>query len=237
LVEYPSGFRAFKVDLNDALGVTARQFVPSLGPLEVRKVQLCYDLARESFGPDIDIIVHGHNELDLASAIQVSAAVEHIKPLYFEDPIAPAYSDSWLALRRTTRVPILTGEDVELLEGALPFLQNQAVDCLQPDMIDSGGITAVKMIADLASAYRMPIALHNVGGLLLNMASQQVAAAVHNCPRIECSRGSDKPKAAASNAPVIVNGKMKVSTLPGLGLDLNLDYLKATLVPGEPWWG
>ena len=237
LVEYPSGFRAFKVDLNDALGVTARQFVPSLGPLEVRKVQLCYDLARESFGPDIDIIVHGHNELDLASAIQVSAAVEHIKPLYFEDPIAPAYSDSWLALRRTTRVPILTGEDVELLEGALPFLQNQAVDCLQPDMIDSGGITAVKMIADLASAYRMPIALHNVGGLLLNMASQQVAAAVHNCPRIECSRGSDKPKAAASNAPVIVNGKMKVSTLPGLGLDLNLDYLKATLAPGETWWG
>jgi len=29
LVDYPSGFKAFKVDLNDALGVTARQFVPS----------------------------------------------------------------------------------------------------------------------------------------------------------------------------------------------------------------
>ena len=237
LVDYPSGFKAFKVDLNDAMGVTARQFVPSLGPMEVRKTQLCYDLARESFGPDIDIIVHGHNELDLASAIQVAAAVEHIKPLYFEDPIAPAYSDSWVALRRTTRVPLLTGEDVELLEGALPFIQNQAVDCLQPDLIDSGGISAVKMMADLASAYRMPIALHNVGGLLLNMASQQVAAAVHNCPRIECSRGSDKPKAAASNAPVITNGKMKVSSLPGLGLDLDLDYLKANLAPGEPWWG
>jgi hypothetical protein len=36
---------------------------------------------------------------------------------------------------------------------------------------------------------------------------------------------------------VIVNGKMKVSSLPGLGLDLNLDYLKAHLAPGEPWWG
>jgi L-alanine-DL-glutamate epimerase-like enolase superfamily enzyme len=93
------------------------------------------------------------------------------------------------------------------------------------------------MIADFASAYRMPIALHNVSGLLLNMACQQFAAAVHNCPRIECSRGSDKPKAAASNAPVIVNGKMKVSSLPGLGLDLNLDYLKAHLAPGETWWG
>ena len=55
--------------------------------------------------------------------------------------------------------------------------------------------------------------------------------------RIECSRGSDKPPAAASNAPAIVNGKMKVSGLPGLGLDLNLDYLKAHLAPGETWWG
>jgi L-alanine-DL-glutamate epimerase-like enolase superfamily enzyme len=93
------------------------------------------------------------------------------------------------------------------------------------------------MIADLASVYRMPIALHNVSGLLLNMASQQVAAAVKDCPRIECGRGSDKPKAAASNAPVITNGKMKVSSLPGLGLDLDLDYLKAHMAHGEPWWG
>jgi L-alanine-DL-glutamate epimerase-like enolase superfamily enzyme len=93
------------------------------------------------------------------------------------------------------------------------------------------------MIADLASAYRMPISLHNVSGLLLNMASQQVAAAIHNCPRMECARGADKPKAAASNSPEITNGKMKISLLPGLGLDLNLDYLKRTLPPGQPWWG
>ena len=237
LKDAPAGFKAFKVDLNDAMGVMARQFVPSIGPQDVRKIQLCYDLARESFGSNIDIIVHGHNELDLPSAVQVAAAVEQIKPIYFEDPIAPIYSDSWPVLHRTTRVPLLTGENIELLEGALPFIQNQAVDCLQPDLIDSGGISAVKMMADLATAYRMPMCLHNVSGLLLNMACQQFAAAVHNVPMIECARGSDKPRAAASNAPVITNGKMRVSTLPGLGLDFDLDYLKGSLAPGETWWG
>jgi hypothetical protein len=30
---------------------------------------------------------------------------------------------------------------------------------------------------------------------------------------------------------------MKVSTLPGLGLDFDQDYLKAARVEGEPWWG
>jgi len=61
------------------------------------------------------------------------------------------------------------------------------VDCLQPDLIDSGGITAVKMIADLASAYRMPISLHNVSGLLLNMASQQGCGSRPQLSRMECS--------------------------------------------------
>ena len=28
----------------------------------------------------------------------MAEAVEHIKPLYFEDPLSPIYSDSWLAL-------------------------------------------------------------------------------------------------------------------------------------------
>ncbi|MGA3241649.1 MAG: mandelate racemase/muconate lactonizing enzyme family protein [Bryobacteraceae bacterium] len=237
LVEQPAGFRAFKVDLNDALGVIARQYVPAIGPRDVAKVTRCYDLAREAFGPDIDIDVHGHNELDISSAIQVARAVEHIKPMFFEDAMDPNYSESWIALRHSTNTPLLVGEDVELVEGAAPFIQNLAVDYLQPDLVNSGGITGVKKIADYAIPYRFPICLHNVGGLLLNLASQQFAAAVHNCDRIECSRGSDKSDLATGNVPIIKNGRMKVANLPGIGFLPNNDYLKAHLAEGEPWWG
>ena len=232
----PHGFTAFKVDIHHSLGVRMQEAIPSIGPQEVRKVHQAYTLAREALGPEIDIIVHCHAELDLPSAIQVAEAVEHIKPLFFEDPIAPAYSNSWLALRRTTRIPLMTGENIELPENAMPFLQNQAVDCLQPDLINSGGITGTKMIADLAALYRIPVCLHNVSGLALNMASQQFSAAVFNCPRMECTRTADRTKAAASNGPSIKNGRMKVSTLPGLGLDLDQDFLKAARLEGEPWW-
>jgi L-alanine-DL-glutamate epimerase-like enolase superfamily enzyme len=237
LKDDPAGFKAFKVDLNDAMGVIARQYVPSLGPQEIRKVALCYELAREAFGSDYDIDVHGHNELDVASAIQVAAAVEQIKPLWFEDPIAPRYGESWLALRRSTRIPILTGEDFELIDDARPFIENQAVDCLQPDLVQSGGITGVKVIADLAASYRMPICLHNVSGLLLNLASQQFTAAIHNAPRMECARGANRSPAAKANVPVIRNGKMLVHSAPGIGAELDDNYLKANRVQGEPWWG
>ena len=233
----PHGFTAYKVDIHHPLGVSMQQSIPSIGPQEARKVHDAYTLAREAFGPEIDIIVHCHAELDLPSAIRVAEAVEHIKPLYFEDPISPAWSDSWLALRRTTRIPIMTGENIELSENAMPFLQSQAVDCLQPDLINSGGITGTKMIADMAALYRIPVCLHNVSGLALNMASQQFSAAVFNCPRMDCTRNADRTKAAATNGLVIRNGRMKVSTLPGLGLDLDQDFLKATRAEDEPWWG
>ncbi len=237
LKQDPRGFKAFKVDIHHALGARMQEYIPSLGPREIRKVEQAYSLAREALGPDIDIIVHCHCELDVASAIRVAQAVEPIRPLFFEDPVAPLFSESWLALRRSTRLPIMTGENIELADQALPFLQNQAVDCLQPDLINSGGITGTRIIAEMAALYRIPVCLHNVSGLLLNMASQQWTAAHFDSPWMECTRNSDQAREAASNAPVIVHGRMKVSTLPGLGLDLNQDYLKANRAEGEPWWG
>ena len=231
------GFKAYKIDLNDAMGTIARQYAPSIGPQEVSKVALCYELARETLGSEIDIIVHGHNELDTPSAIQVANAIENIKPLWFEDPVSPYFSESWVALRKATTVPLMVGENLELIEDAMPFIQNQTVDCLQPDLINSGGITGVKVIADVAASYRMPVCLHTPGNFILNMASMQFTAATHNSPMMECGGGGGQSRALADNQPVIVDGKMKVSSLPGLGINLDQDYLKANRAEGEPWWG
>lgn len=233
----PRGFKAFKVDIHHALGVRMQEYIPSISPQDARKVHQAYSLAREALGENIDIIVHCHAELDVPTAIKVAEAVEHVKPLYFEDPLSPIYSDSWLALRRTTRLPLMTGENIELLDDAMPFLQNQAVDALQPDLINSGGITGAKIIADVAANYRIPVCLHNVSGLLLNMASQQWSAAVHNCPMMECTRQADRLRWAAVNPIVIQNGRMRVSGKPGLGVDLDQAYLEANRADGEPWWG
>lgn len=149
-----------------------QEYVPSLSPSDIRNVQRSYELAREHLGGDIDIIVHCHCELDLPSAIAVAKAVESIKPIYYEDPLQPGFSGNWLALRRATTLPIMTGENLELPEQALM----------------SGGITGTKRIADLAALHRMPVTLHNVSGMLFNAASQQLGAAIFNCPRMHTGR-------------------------------------------------
>ena len=232
-----NGIRTFKVDTHQVLGIPMQQYMPSLGPRDFRKMANAYAMAREAVGDDIDILVHCHCEFDVPSAIGIAQAVEPIKPLYFEDPLQPGWSEGWLALRRATKLSIMTGENMELAEWAVPFLENQAVNIFQPDIINSGGITGARMIADLAGRYRIPIALHNVSGLLLNMASQQVAAATFNCPRIEMARRALQLTLGGKNPLEVRNGKMKVSTAPGLGAEVDEKYLKANAAPGEPWWG
>ena len=236
LKAHKGGFKIFKVDIHPALGVQSAAFTPNITPQTAAKVRQAYALAQEAFGPDYAFDVHCHNELDVPSAIKVAEAVEEIHPFCFEDPLFPEFSESWMAVRRSSRVPILTGESLVLIEEFMPFIQNQAVDYLQPDLGHAGGITGTKIIADLAAAYRMPISLHNVSGYALNLASQQFAASVFNCPRIECRSWFDSAPEAAGNIPVVKNGCMQVASLPGLGILLDEGYLKANLADGEPWW-
>src|SRR4051794_41035137 len=53
LKEDPHGFKAFKVDIHDVLGIPMQQFTPSIGPQEARDVHKAYVLAREALGDDI----------------------------------------------------------------------------------------------------------------------------------------------------------------------------------------
>lgn len=195
--------------------------------------------AREAVGDDIDIAVHCHNELDAPSAIQVAKVVEPMNPLFLEDPLPVAYSEAWMSLKRSSRVLILTGEKLELLRGFKPFLDNQAADIVHPDLAFAGGFTGTRKIADYAQLTRTPLALHNVGSLVLCYASAHFGSAIHNFYRSESALGRPTrhvEKMSATAPPEVKDGHLKVPVTPGLGFEPNQDYLRSQLVPGEPFW-
>ena len=145
-----------------------------------------------------------------------------------------------MALRRATRIPLLTGEKLELVRGFKPFLDTQAVDFVHPDLAFAGGLTGTSKIADYAALTRTPVALHNVGTLVLTHASAHFAASIQNFYRRESALGHPAhyvERMAAGKAPDVRKGKLTVPTGPGLGLQINPDFLRANLTPGEPYWG
>jgi len=205
----------------------------------LRNVKRAYANVREAVGDDIDIAVHCHGELDTPSAIGVAKAVEPMNPLWIEDPLNPVFSEGWMELRRATNLPLLTGEKLELVRGFRPFLDNGAVDIIHPDLCFSGGITGTKKIADYAALSRTPVALHNVGSLVMTYANAQFASSIQNLFRVESALahpGRYVEAMAASNPPQVSKGEMAVPKGVGLAVDLSPDFLKKNLSPGEPFW-
>src|SRR6266566_8291726 len=237
--QMPEGFTAFKNGIDPVLGVPSARFAATLDSAQLRKVRRAYSNAREAVGEEIDIAVHCHNELDTPSAIAVARAVEPMNPLFLEDPLNVPFSEAWMALKRSTRVPILTGEKLEMVRGFRPFLDNQAADIVHPDLAFAGGITGTRKIADFAALSRTPVALHNVGSLVLTYANAHFAASIQNFYKSESALGREGHHLegmAATNPPVVRGGKLKVPNGPGLGLDLSEDFLRKNMMPGETYW-
>src|SRR6266576_6863549 len=94
-----------------------------------------------------------------------------MNPLFMEDAMTPPWSEAWQSLRRQSPIPLLTGEKLEMLRGFKPFLDNQTVDIIHPDLAFAGGFTGVRKIADFAALTRNPVALPNVGSIVLTFAN------------------------------------------------------------------
>ena len=236
----PEGFKAYKNSINFLLGLPAARYANTLTREDLKKVRTAYTNCREAVGDDIDIAVHCHNEFDTPSAIAVAKAVEPMDPLFIEDALNPPYSEGWMALKRSTRIPLLTGEKLELVRGFRPFLDTQAVDIVHPDLAFAGGLTGTRKVADYAALTRTPVALHNVGTLVLTYASAHFAASIQNFYRSESALGRPTryvEDMAASNPPIVKNSLLQLPKGVGLGLDLNTDFLKKHMADGETWWG
>jgi L-alanine-DL-glutamate epimerase-like enolase superfamily enzyme len=238
--QMPEGFTAFKNNIDPLLGVPPARFAATLTTQQLRNVARGYANCREAVGDDIDIAVHCHNELDTPSAMAVARAVEPMNPLFIEDALNPPFSEAWMALRRSTRVPLLTGEKLEMVRGFKPFLDSQAVDIIHPDLAFAGGITGTRKIADYASQFRIPVALHNVGSLVLTYANAHFGGSIQNFYRSESQLGRPGhyiEEMAAGGPPEVRKGLLTVPTGHGLGLQINPEFLKKNLAPGEEYWG
>lgn len=231
----PQGFKAVKIDTTEAIQRRAGRYITTLSAVELNRIRTAFENVREALGPDYDIMVHCHNEFDLPTAKGIARAVESIQPKWFEDPLPPPFSDSWVALKRECRVPLLTGEKLEMPQGFYPFLKEQAVDFINPDIAFCGGISSIMKIATLAALYRIPVATHNVGGILLTMASIHFGLSIQGFLTSEARLGGSQDiLIMAKNPPVVKDGLVPKPQGPGLGVDLDDAGVKQWQREGDP---
>lgn len=205
---------------------------------ELRDIRIGFENCRNAVGEDYDIICHCHWEYDLRTAIQLAEAIEPIRPMWLEDPMPPDFSESWVRLRSASKVPIGMGENLARRHGFKDFIVNQGCDIVQLDIRNTGGLLESKKISDLADLFYLPMAAHDTGSAVCNIATVHWAAAVRDFLAAETliGRGNWMDDVILHDGPIVKDGHIAVPSKPGLGIELNKEVVKANLARGEKYW-
>jgi galactonate dehydratase len=206
-----------------ARGVTALKCGGVSDP--VRKIAAL----REAVGDDIDLMIdlHGPPWLTPADAATLARELEPYKLLFMEDPIAPDNLDGYRRIRDASNIPLAAGERMTTIFGLRQLIEEELVDVVQPDTGRAGGITQMKKIAAMAEAHHIMMAPHSGSlGPVAEYAALHLLAAIPNTLFLE--RIEDDWEGRAHTAlPALTqeNGFLKVPDGPGLGVDIDEDFV------------
>lgn len=188
---------------------------------------------RDAVGPHIDIFLEAHGKFDPSTALYIAEAFEEIGLYAYEEPIDSTNFDYFKKVSEGTTIPLASGERLISCQEFRPFIEQQLVSIVQPDLGMAGGILETKRIADHADIYKIYLAPHNSGGPVCTAASVQLDAACRNFIIQETFpyRPPDYfDFAEKSYESRIEKGYIKVPDEPGLGIELNEDKIKDALV-------
>lgn len=135
---------------------------------------------REAVGPDVDIIVECHSNLDALSGTQLGEALEEYNIYYYEEPTTVSNPGTTKHLSRRVNIPVANGERIYTRWGFLPFLEDDSIQVLQPEIANCGGMTECKKICDLGHIFDATVQIHVCGSPISLAAALQVEAAIPN---------------------------------------------------------
>jgi len=204
-------------------------------PSLFRRVREFFVAAREAVGPSFGMAVDCHGRLNLKNAVRLCRQLEDLDLLFIEEPVPPENAEVLAAVQRETSIPIAAGERWATIYGVREFLERQAVDILQCDLVNCGGFTGMKKIAAMAEAHYIGMAPHNPNGPVATLMNLQFAASIPNYYMLETVGSAEDWKMwreIVHTDLALVNGCLPVPCAPGFGIRLNEEAL--ALYPYTP---
>ena len=194
---------------------------------------------RSVIGYEVPLAIDHFGHLGLEDCIKLCRRIEKYNLAWAEDLIPWQLTDPYAILRRSTTVPICTGEDIFLKENFKPLFEAGGVAMIHPDILSTGGILETKKISDMAADYGVGMALHMAESPIGCMAAVHTAAACENFTALEF-HSVDHPEwndiyDDGLPKPLVQNGYIAVPDRPGLGIEaLNDEALAKYVHPQVP---
>ena len=178
---------------------------------------------RETVGPDAEIMLDCYMAWSVDYTLRMTRLIEPYRIRWVEECLPPDDFAGYAELTSKSLVPVATGEHEYTRWGYRELIEHRCCHILQPDLAWVGGITEVKKIAAMASAWGLDVIPH-AGGL--QPWGLHFMASTVNCPLAEWvvigNEGEANPIRPLfpylDGAPVPVDGRISPSDAPGIGV-------------------
>ncbi|MEV0325933.1 mandelate racemase/muconate lactonizing enzyme family protein [Micromonospora echinospora] len=210
------GFSAFKI---------------KVGRVGVEEDRARIAAAREVVGPEGVLMLDANNAWsDLPSAVRALRRWEEFDPYFIEEPFGPDDIENHARLAKATSITVATGEIEAGRWRAKSLLDAEAAVILQCDAAVCGGLSELRKIADLASAYGASLAPHWFHDLHAPMVGAFPAGIF-----VEYFVGNDIHNIGAllDRELEVSGGVIRLHQTPGLGFGFSEEALDRYLV--GPW--
>ena len=208
-----------------ARGFTAYKIHP--GVMGTRDVVRMVAAVRQAVGDDMTLMLDPNAGYDFRKALEIGRALDDNGFYWLEDPVPWNDFDAIVDLSRRLTTPLCMSDAAGfLLREAAHYVRLGAPRLLR-GTARKLGITGLKKLCSLAEGFGQNCEIGTGGNSTLNAANLQVECAVANCAYHEWWMPAEAQQfGVAGDLTVNDRGALEVPSGPGLGLELDADWLR-----------
>lgn len=216
--------KALKIKVGCLMFMTTDMY--ARGP--VGKTERLIPLLRETFGSDMALYADANGYYDVNEAIRVGKLLEESKYAYFEEPVMYDDFEAIKQVADALAIPIANGEQDHSFVNFRWLIANNGIEVVQPDSYYFGGLIRSVKVGRMAAAFGKTIVPHMSGGGLGFLYNIHLVSVLPNAGAHHEFKGLDTqiPFECKTSPLKVVGGKIKVPTGPGLGVDIDPEFIK-----------
>ena len=184
-------------------------------------------LIRETFGDNMALYADANGHYSVDEAIRVGRLLKEYKYGFFEEPVMFDWYEETKQVADALTLPVAGGEQEYSLHGFRWLIANDGLQIVQPDNYYFGGMIRSVKVARMAQAFGKDCTPHMSGGGLGYLYMMHFVSALPNASAHHEFKGlGTHVQFECRTSPLsVVDGKIKVPTGPGVGVDFDPDFI------------
>jgi L-alanine-DL-glutamate epimerase-like enolase superfamily enzyme len=185
-------------------------------------------LIRETFGDKMTLYADANGFYSVDEAIRVGQLLKEYGYGFFEEPVRFDWYEETKQVADALAVPVAGGEQEYSLHGFRWLIANNGLEIVQPDNYYFGGMIRSMKVARMAQAFGKQCTPHMSGGGLGYLYMMHFVSALPNAMAHHEFKGlNTHVKFGCDTSSLsVVNGRIKVPTGPGLGVNIDPNFIK-----------